>query len=1147
MYDKASDPKHFHRCETSKWVTAKISNSDRLGRVRIPVVFLLSLLVWVSGGLPAQAFVAEPGPHQARNFDARVDYNLTFAAAPRRGQLEAIQGLRDVAPGLAVTYDRTTGATRTLLSRDGYLTAERPTADAMTIAQEFVTAYYEHLGLTPADLADYEVTDEVTSAATGATHIYLRQVYLGLPVYNGQLHINVNRDGRIMSVNNTCMPDIAAAADSNIPELSAGGAVAAAANHLGIQLDRLPEVISTDMSPAGVTRVRGDDISRTNIEARLMWLPIRSGEARLVWNFQVATLDDRHVYDFTVDAFSGEVWTRFDWVANDSYGVFPAPVESPNHSPALPPADDRQIVLDPADPVASPFGWHDTNGFPGAEFTVHQGNNVHAYDDANDIGGGICTSTPSPPAVEPDCGGLLDCNFDFPIDFATQDPLTYTSGAVTNLFYWNNLIHDVQYQYGFDEAGGNFQENSYGGGGLAADYVLAEAQDGSGINNANFCTPPDGFRPRMQMFLWNLTTPRRDGAFDNGIILHEYGHGISNRLVGGPSNVSCLGNLQQPGEGLSDWWSLVYTAELGDLGTDARGIGTYALGQPTSGPGVRTQRYSTDPAINTHTYESISGKVIPHGVGEVWAQAAWEVYWALVDAHGFDPDLKNALGGSGNQRAMLYVNEGLKNTICSPTFVDVRDGILQAAASPPFNGQDVCLLWEAFAAFGLGEDAVSGGPNSTAPTNGFAVPAICLGGPTVSVAASDPTATEAGPTSGAFTVTRVGDTSAALAVRYSVGGTATPGSDYAALLGTVSLAAGQTIATIAVVPNDDTEVEGDETVVMTLVADPAYDIGVPAAATVTIVSDDQPAGIPLAVDRASWRADKLLLEVRGQGAPGSAMVVVRNQDDAIIAAVPAGADGTWRLRIEPFTIMPVPCFVKAGTGSAAGDPTPVTDAPGCGGPPPPPTDTTPPEVSLTSPADGSTLGGTVTLTAAAMDGPGGSGVSEVRFFLVGVATPLGVDTTAPYTATWATTTAANGPHVLRVEAEDGAGNIGVSADVNVTVDNGPPPETEITIVLSGVPPLLQRGDLFTVTALVSNIGATTASGLTVTVGWTGRTAKAKNPRDTSQALADLEPNASTTVPWLLKADREGPTTITMTISRAGIDLAEDSQPTTIQK
>ena len=43
-----------------------------------------------------------------------------------------------------------------------------------------------------------------------------------------------------------------------------------------------------------------------------MWLPIRAGLARLVWNLQIHTLDEQHMYDMTVDALDGKVWTRFD-------------------------------------------------------------------------------------------------------------------------------------------------------------------------------------------------------------------------------------------------------------------------------------------------------------------------------------------------------------------------------------------------------------------------------------------------------------------------------------------------------------------------------------------------------------------------------------------------------------------------------------------------------------------------------------------------------------------------------------------------------------------------------------------------------------------------------------------------------------------
>src|SRR5207237_743024 len=63
-------------------------------------------------------------------------------------------------------------------------------------------------------------------------------------------------------------------------------------------------------------------------------------------------------------------------------------------------------------------------------------------------------------------------------------------------------MHDMSYQYGFTEAAGNFQQSNLNRGGKGVDYVIADAQDGSGSSNANFATPADGSNPRMQMYLW---------------------------------------------------------------------------------------------------------------------------------------------------------------------------------------------------------------------------------------------------------------------------------------------------------------------------------------------------------------------------------------------------------------------------------------------------------------------------------------------------------------------------------------------------------------------------------------------------------------------------------------------------------------------
>jgi uncharacterized repeat protein (TIGR01451 family) len=294
---------------------------------------------------------------------------------------------------------------------------------------------------------------------------------------------------------------------------------------------------------------------------------------------------------------------------------------------------------------------------------------------------------------------------------------------VTNLFYWNNIIHDVFYRYGFDEVAGNFQEDNGGKGGASSDSVNAEAQDGGGVNNANFATPADGSNPRMQMYLWNLTNPDRDGDFDNGIVIHEYGHGISIRLTGGPGTSSCLSNTEQAGEGWSDYFAVLMTMEAGDTGTYQRGVGTYALGEPPDGDGIRDYPYSTDMNVDPRTYDAIKTAAVPHGVGSTWAAMLWEMTWALIGQYGFDPDLYN--GSGGNNIALQLVVDGLKLQPCSPGFVDARDAILLADQNNN-AGANQCTIWEAFSKRGLGYSAdQASSSNRGDGVQAFDLPPVC--------------------------------------------------------------------------------------------------------------------------------------------------------------------------------------------------------------------------------------------------------------------------------------------------------------------------------------------------------------------------------------------------------------------------------------
>jgi uncharacterized repeat protein (TIGR01451 family) len=213
-----------------------------------------------------------------------------------------------------------------------------------------------------------------------------------------------------------------------------------------------------------------------------------------------------------------------------------------------------------------------------------------------------------------------------------------------------------------------------------------------------------------------------DGDFDNGVIAHEYGHGISNRLTGGPANANCLGNQEQMGEGWSDFMALVMQAKKGDNGATPKGIGTYVINEKPEGYGIRRRRYSTDMNINEFTYKDIEAE--SHDLGEVWTTVLWDMYWALTDKYGFDQDFKNKT--AGNNIAIQLVMDGMKLQPCSPGFLDGRNAILKADS---INNQakNSCLIWEVFARRGMGFFANQGSNNTVKDETESYLPAlVCI-------------------------------------------------------------------------------------------------------------------------------------------------------------------------------------------------------------------------------------------------------------------------------------------------------------------------------------------------------------------------------------------------------------------------------------
>ncbi|MDX1462510.1 MAG: M36 family metallopeptidase [Marinirhabdus sp.] len=605
-----------------------------------------------------------------------------------------------------------------------------------SIAQSYDNAINERLlqrvensELQYSDL-DFVITDQNVSSTSGVTHVYYRQLVNGLQVYGTESAVHVSSDGSLLTSNNRFINNTSSrTSESNAPTLTAVQAVAAAADHFGYTSKGSLTVLSTKPGAAQETRISKGDISKSDSPAVLTYQLNAANELVLAWDLSIQEVSGHDWWSVRVNAHTGEIVDQNNWMSNcnfnhtheedevavidyhknlydipnynelvengtmppNSYEVIALPSESPYFA-------SRTIVSNPADAIASPFGWHDTNGVAGAEFTETRGNNVDAYEDGDNFG------------FQPDGGASLDFT-GYPFSQLYSNGNQYESAAITNLFYWNNIIHDVLFQYGFDEEGGNFQELNYSGNGAGSDSVNAEAQDGSGTCNANFGTPPDGSNPQMQMYVCG----DKDGDFDNLVIVHEYGHGVSNRLTGGPSQSGCLGNTEQMGEGWSDYLGAILTMEPGDMAEDARAVGTYLFGQGPGGGGIRPFPYSTDFAVNPQTYDDIKTAAVPHGVGSVWSTMLWELTWELIGEYGVDNDIYNFQGDvnldAGNVQALALVIEGMKLQPCSPGFVDGRDAIF-AADQALYGGANECLIWDAFARRGLGFSADQGSSNS---------------------------------------------------------------------------------------------------------------------------------------------------------------------------------------------------------------------------------------------------------------------------------------------------------------------------------------------------------------------------------------------------------------------------------------------------
>lgn len=813
------------------------------------------------------------------------------------------------------------------------------------------------------------VVNDYVERGTGIRHIYASQKVNGLTVSDGAYSLHIKG---VRTVDASNIIDLGSLPVKPVStSISAETAIQALMHEINYSESRVVSVKSAATGIEQYTVFSRNNSKIWDIPCRLVYYHNKKNNSLLpAWEVQMMDVFKRHYWQAFIDANSGKILQKKDLVIHCDFGgggetdadashkwhshtlksystvispsskiektranrfkqimtkkpdrisagipndyfVFDMPYESPLDG-------DPLTVTTGGNINASVDGWHKVGNAVTYNYT--RGNNAYAFYDPSP---GPLGGAPNPASAVLNNSGPLGSaeatepfGFNYPYDL-TQQPANYRNGAIVNLFYWNNLIHDVFYQFGFDEVGGNFEAShifSTGTKGTvtdeANDEVWAQAQDGGGTNNANMLTLQDGINGQMQMYLWKGSTPDslvqishsstnvppdstryyalqgafgqvpqdlyanpvlhkqfviveknalstvgtssqgcttgqqsvalppnnnvtdkivlidrgscsfsekvlgaqqggaagviiinnvdgppismgatdppqnaitipavmvtksvgeylksiitggatitgslkrkfpllpdRDGDLDNGVIAHEYGHGISTRLTGGPDGGSLSGD-EQGGEGWSDFIGLYMTLRTNDLAAPTAGhpngvlptrsIGNYVTYQPIDGAGIRPAPYSIDMNLNPFTYKDIGRADIlaPHGVGSIWCTMMYEMLQEFIDQYGFNDDVYNAadpvgnnvpVGAGGNNVAMRLIIQGMKLQPNNPTFVQMRDAILDADTLL-YNGQHACRIWRAFAKRGLGFVATAGTNGKGDENENFNVPLSC--------------------------------------------------------------------------------------------------------------------------------------------------------------------------------------------------------------------------------------------------------------------------------------------------------------------------------------------------------------------------------------------------------------------------------------
>jgi len=696
-------------------------------------------------------------------FDIRTDKNSVevldgFRQAQGRSAVELAdqrdafvsgeESLKQKVPTLKVEYNKELGNPE-VIAPDVYQGAALMTAPSSAkrseILRNFIKENNALVGLSLEQINNLKVTADYTNPNGELSFVRLEQFVNDIPVFRAEIRAGFNKQNAMFRVVN----NLASNADYNAASENFGDPLAAvekSAEYINYQLkdgDRaFNSAASTDLKA-----VFGQGDWATTAEK--MYFPIEGGVLRPSW--RVLNWQKGDAYYVIVDAETGTMLYRENITHSQTqaatYNVYantnsllkvmpnPAPLAAPG---LLDPTLGTQGTLQPRTNVTV-IGNEAPYTFNNLGWINDGANGVNGHTDGNNTAAGVDRDTTN--GIDALVAGT-NRTFSFtytvpagPNNSGGDDPLTpaYQNGAATNLFFVTNRYHDETYLLGFTEAARNFQNDNFGRGGAGADRISAEAQDNTPggtscptqpcFNNANFSTPADGGRGRMQMYLWNQPTPDRDGDFDAEIIVHELTHGLFGRLHNGTGGTQA----GQMNEGNSDFFAHVMLSLDNDPINIVSTTGSYAtlllrgagftsnyyygirrfpkaVLAFTGGPNNRPHNPLTFKDIDPAQMNLTDGAFNPaftgsatavHDGGEIWSSMMWEVRARLVQRLG---------GPAGNKKVLQLAMDGMKVSPSNPTMIQERNAIIQAAQANG-NGADVGDIWAGFAVRGMGFSA----------------------------------------------------------------------------------------------------------------------------------------------------------------------------------------------------------------------------------------------------------------------------------------------------------------------------------------------------------------------------------------------------------------------------------------------------------